>query len=114
MDNIEEKVIELIKSREEGILQKELWKLADIDRRKCSRIVDKLNKERKIIREPETSKGSRTYRIKFIEARPKKVRNFRLLLVGDMFSPCAGCNLECFPEHCPNLSDWVFYLIDER
>lgn len=111
--DIEERILDLIKSSEEGILQKELWKLVEIDRRKCSRIVDKLNKEGKITREPETSKGSRTYRIKFIEHKVKKPRDFKLLLVGDRFSPCAGCSLECVPEHCQPLSEWIFYLSEE-
>jgi Lrp/AsnC family leucine-responsive transcriptional regulator len=107
---IEEKVVQLIRSRKKGILQNELWKKAEIDRRKCSRIVEKLEKEGKIFREEETNKGSRTYRIRLSEKKEEDIKNFKLLLVGDMFVPCTGCTLECVPETCPPLSEWVYYL----
>ncbi len=111
---IEEKILKLIKSRKKGILQNELWKKAEIDRRKCSRIVDKLEKEGKIIREQESTGGTRTYRIRFAEKVEKeKARDFRLLLVKDMFAPCTGCTLECIPEQCVPLSEWVFHLMEE-
>jgi Lrp/AsnC family leucine-responsive transcriptional regulator len=112
---IEEKVINLIKSRKKGILQNELWKKAEIDRRKCSRIVDKLEKEGKIFREQESTRGTRTYRIRLTEKKEKeKARDFRLLLVKEMFAPCTGCALECTPEQCLPLSEWVFQLIEEE
>ncbi len=111
---IEDKVLKLIKSRKKGILQNELWKKAEIDRRKCSRIIDKLEKEGKITREPESDNGTRTFRIKYVEKKEEVIRDFKLLLVGDMFDPCAGCTLECVPEQCMPLSEWVFYLIQEQ
>ncbi len=112
---VEEKILKLIKSRKKGILQNELWKKIDIDRRKCSRIVEKLEKDGLIVREPETNKGTRTYRITIAEARkPDKVRDFKPLLVGDMFAPCTGCALECVPETCGPLSEWVICLINEE
>ena len=111
---IEEKVLKLIKSRKKGILQNELWKKAEIDRRKCSRVVEKLEKEGIIVREHEATRGTRTYRITLTEKKEKKkVRDFRLLLVKDMFAPCTGCAIECTPEQCIPLSDWVFHLIEE-
>ncbi len=111
---IEEKILKLIKSRKKGILQNELWKKAEIDRRKCSRIVDKLEKEGKISREQESTGGTRTYRIRFAEKIEKeKVRDFRLLLVKDIFAPCTGCTLECMPEECIPLSEWIFHLMEE-
>ncbi len=111
---IEELVLKLIKSKKKGILQNELWKKAEIDRRKCSRIVDKLEKEGKIVREEETNKGTRTYRIRFTEKKEEKVKDFKLLMVGDIFTPCTGCARECVPETCPPLSEWVFYLTDGK
>ncbi len=111
---IEEKVLKLIKSRKKGILQNELWKKAEIDRRKCSRILDKLEKEGKIAREQESNKGSRTYRIKYLEPKKEITRNFKLLMVGDLFAPCTGCSLECGPEVCIPLSEWVFCLAAEK
>ncbi len=101
--DIEEKLLKLIKSKKKGILQNELWKAAKIDSSKCSRILARLEKEGKISREP----SDRTYLIKLAKEKKEKTKNFRLLLIGDMFSPCTGCALECVPEQCATLSDWV-------
>ncbi|MCZ7362070.1 MAG: winged helix-turn-helix transcriptional regulator [Candidatus Methanoperedens sp.] len=46
---VEEKILKLIRSRKKGILQNELWKKAEIDRRKCSRIIEKFEKEGRIV-----------------------------------------------------------------
>lgn len=111
--SIEEEILELIKSSEEGILQSNLWKIVNIDRRRCSRIIDKLKKEGIIIREPEISNGSRTYRIKYVKKKEKN-KNFKLLIAGGIFSPCTGCVLECLPEQCMSISEWIFCLMDEE
>ncbi len=105
-----EEALEYIKSREEGVLQSDLWKCLDIDSRKCSRIVSKLLKEELITREPESADGVRTYRLRYVGAESSSGR-FRYLLVGDVFEPCAGCISECVPEHCPELSEWIFAIV---
>lgn len=109
---IEDTILKLIKSRKKGILQNELWKKAEIDRRKCSRIIEKLEKEGKIVREEETDKSVRTYRIRSVEIKEKKAKDFRLLMVDNLFEPCTGCAIECVPEHCIMLRDWVFCLVE--
>ncbi len=101
--DIEEKLLKLIKSKKKGILQNELWKAAKIDSSKCSRILARLEKEGKISREP----SDRTYIIKYAKEKKEKTKDFRLLLIGDIFSPCTGCALECVPEQCVTLSEWV-------
>jgi|SRR3990170_5770005 len=111
---VEEKILKLIRSRKKGILQNELWKKAEIDRRKCSRIIEKFEKEGRIVREEETTKGTRTYRIRLSEKKHEKEKDFKFLLVREMFAPCTGCTLECIPETCPPLSEWVFYLTEEH
>lgn len=111
--DIEEKLLKLIKSKKKGILQNELWKKAKIDSSKCSRILGKLEKEGKISREPGKGKGSKTFLIKHIREKKEKTKNFKLLLIGDMFSPCTGCTLECVPERCIPLSEWVYCLEEE-
>jgi predicted transcriptional regulator len=111
--DIEEKILKLIKARKKGILQNELWKKAKIDSSKCSRILAKLEKEGKISREKESKKGVKTYLIKYTGKKEEKPRNFKLLLIGDMFSPCTGCALECVPEQCIPLSEWVYCLEKE-
>ncbi len=110
----EEKIIGIIKSSEDGVLQKDLWKEAEIDRRKCSRIIDKLKKDGIITRNLESGKGSRTYRIRYLNRKKEVLKDYSLLLVDDMFSPCTGCTIECFPNHCMPLTDWSFSLIKEE
>ncbi len=58
-----EEALEYIKSRPEGALQSDLWKVLQIDSRKCSRIVAKLLKDNIITREIESVDGIRTYRL---------------------------------------------------
>lgn len=111
--DIEEKLLKLIKAKKKGVLQSELWKKAKIDSSKCSRILAKLEKEGKISREQEKAKGSKTYLIKFIGKKEAPTKNFKLLLVGEFFSPCTGCALECEPERCVPLSQWVSCLENE-
>jgi len=108
--DIEEKILKLIKSKKNGILQNDLWKTAKIDSSKCSRIVAKFEKDGIITREHDSSKGSKTYLIKSIEKKEEKVKNLKLLLIEDIFSPCTGCSIECVPEQCVRLSEWVCHL----
>lgn len=112
--DIEEKLLKLIKSNKKGILQNELWKKAKIDSSKCSRIVAKLEKEGKITREQVQDNGKRTYLINTPKKKKEKpAKNFRLLLIEESFSPCTGCVLECIPEQCIPLSEWVYALQEE-
>src|SRR5659263_86315 len=103
--DIEEKILKLIKSKTNGILQNELWKTAKIDSSKCSRIVSKLEKDGLISREQDSSKGSKTYLIKSIEKKQEKVKNYKLLLIAAISSPCTGFSIECVPEQCILLSE---------
>ncbi len=105
-----EEALEYIKSCEDGVLQSDLWKCLDIDSRKCSRIVSKLLKGDLITREPESADGVRTYRLRYVGT-PSSSGRFGQLLTGEMFEPCAGCINECVPEHCPELSEWIFAIV---
>ncbi|MCR3883616.1 Lrp/AsnC family transcriptional regulator [Methanotrichaceae archaeon M04Ac] len=108
-----EEALEYIKSCEEGVLQSDLWKCLDIDSRKCSRIVSKLLREDLIRREPESADGVRTFRLWYAGTKPAGGR-FASLLVGEIFEPCGGCINECVPEHCPELSEWIFAIVLEE
>lgn len=104
-----EEALEYIESQEDGVLQSDLWKVLGIDSRKCSRIVSKLMKEELITRESESSNGIRTYRLRCTKI-PESNR-FMSLIAGDTFEPCAGCIAECTPEHCAELSEWVYSIV---
>jgi Lrp/AsnC family transcriptional regulator, leucine-responsive regulatory protein len=104
-----DEALDYIKSRPEGALQSDLWKILKIDSRKCSRIVAKLLKENLITRKVESSDGIRTYRLYYAEV--SRGRRFDPLLAVDSFEPCAGCIEECIPEHCAKLSEWIFSIV---
>jgi hypothetical protein len=104
-----EEALEYIKSRQEGVLQSDLWKALKIDSRKCSRIVAKLLKEKRITREEESISGIRTFRLCYADKSDS--RRFRSLMAFDIFEPCAGCIEECVPEHCAKLSEWIFTIM---
>lgn len=105
--SIEETALNLIREHNEGIFQNQLWKMLEIDSRKCSRIVSKLLDDNLIIRESAVSNGARTYLLK---VREEKKPAFELLMAGEVFSPCAGCRDACQPETCEKLTFWVMHL----
>ena len=85
-DSLEDKALALIKSRTNGILQSELWKDLDIDSRKCSRVIARLEADGKIKRTWETVKGTRTYRISYLPQKkeaPKKEVDFSLIMAKE-------------------------------
>jgi hypothetical protein len=59
--------MDLIASSQDGMLQADLWKVLQIDRSKCSRIVTKLERLGLIERWPVTTRGIRTFLIKQIK-----------------------------------------------
>lgn len=104
---IEERTLKLISDSKDGVYQNELWKMLEIDSRKCSRIITKLMDADLIIRESAVNNGARTYLIKAVAPEEE---SFELLLAGEMFSPCAGCRLACQPEICELLTAWIHQL----
>ena len=106
--DIEETALKLIKENKEGIFQNELWKMLEIDSRKCSRLINKLMKAELIYRENAVNNGASTYLIKLVAPEEE---SYEFLLAGNMFSPCAGCRLACQPEQCELLTAWIQELI---
>ena len=109
--SIEETALKIIHDSKEGVFQNELWKILEIDSRKCSRVVSKLLDEDLITREQAVSNGARTYLLKVKE---EEQPCFDLLMSGEMFSPCAGCRDACQPEICGKLTAWVSNISDEE
>jgi len=109
--DLEDEAFSIIKKHKEGVYQNTLWKKLDIDSRKCSRIVKKLLDKKLIIRESAVSNGARTYLLK---AKEEAKEVYDLLLAGEMFSACTGCEVECHPEHCGKLTEWVSHLTREE
>lgn len=110
-DDIETQIYNLIKNTVDGVYQKEIWKQMNIDSRKCSRILKKLLDTEQIIREEAVAGGTKTYLLKTVSEERK--RNYDVLMVKDMFSPCTGCMGECRPEYCPALTFWIMNIHDK-
>jgi len=98
---LEEKVLDYIRSRQKGALQSDIWKKFDIDHRKCSRIIANLEKKGLVYRRSEVANGRRTYRV---------LSRYGLLMANDVIAPCCGCTGECVPEYCVPLSRWLLKL----
>ena len=115
--NVEDRALELIKASPKGVLQSDLWKDLDIDSRKCSRVVAKLEADGKIKRTWETVSGTRTYRLSYVPPKkeaPKKEYKFDLIMAEDEVAPCVGCTYECEPDYCPDLGNWIELLAKEE
>jgi DNA-binding Lrp family transcriptional regulator len=106
MPAVEDEALRIIQSRQEGVLQSELWKLLNIDSRKCSRVVKKLSDAGLIDRLEYREEGLKTYLLK---ARQQAV-DPSLLMAGEELIPCVGCDLDCNVEQCSVLLDWMYEL----
>jgi DNA-binding Lrp family transcriptional regulator len=101
-----DEALKLIQSKPEGVLQSELWKELEVDSRKCSRIVKKLEENGLIERSEFKKDGIKTF---LLRARQMPV-NPCDLLAGDELIPCINCELECIVEECHPLMDWMYQL----
>lgn len=110
MKDLAERALREIQSHPEGVLQSELWKLLEIDSRKCSRVVKGLLDDEKVERIEYRREGQRTYLLKA----KKPAVDPSLLLAGGELLPCIGCEEECEVLICPLLLDWMYQLAIEE
>ncbi|MDO8841704.1 Lrp/AsnC family transcriptional regulator [Methanocalculus sp.] len=106
-DELFEEALRLIQSKSEGVLQSELWKLLEVDSRKCSRIVKRLIDSGVVERHDFRKNGIKTFLLKSTK---KRVINPSLLMAGEHLIPCVGCDRECVVEACELLLDWMYEL----
>ena len=106
MTQSDDDALKVIQSKAEGVLQSDLWKILDVDSRKCSRIVKKLLDSGMIERNEYRKNGIKTFVLKATR-RPVDPGQ---LLAGDELIPCIGCDLECVVIECHQLLDWMYQL----
>ena len=106
MNNPIEEALKVIQSKPEGVLQSELWKILDVDSRKCSRIVKKLVDTGLIERTEFKKDGIKTFVLKAT----KRPLDPNLILAGEELIPCIGCEEECNAIDCNRLMDWMYQL----
>ncbi len=105
MTSVEE-ALRVIQSKPEGVLQSELWKILDVDSRKCSRIVKKLIDTGLIERAEFRKEGIKTF---VLRAKKRPVDPCHIM-AGEELIPCVGCDLECNVIECNRLLDWMYQL----
>lgn len=106
-------MFDLVRQHKDGILQSSVRKTLEIDSKKCSRTIAKLMKNHLIRREPELANGRNTFRLYCMEFTGQSDKH-KYLLAGGVFSPCTGCSIECNPETCGPLDEWVWAIIKEE
>ncbi|RXE56159.1 AsnC family transcriptional regulator [Methanoculleus taiwanensis] len=110
MNDQEEAALSLIQSHRQGVRQSDLWKLLEIDSRKCSRIVKRLLDSGLIERIEFREEGIKTYLLRA----KKRAIDPSVILAGTEILPCIGCDQECTPEECAMLLDWIYQLALEE
>jgi DNA-binding Lrp family transcriptional regulator len=98
--------LRVIQKKPEGVLQSDLWKILDVDSRKCSRIVKRLLDSGMIERIEFRKNGIKTFVLKACR-RPVDPSQ---LLAGEELVPCIACDQECEVEQCARLLDWMYQL----
>ncbi|MHC1624685.1 MAG: MarR family transcriptional regulator [Methermicoccaceae archaeon] len=119
----EHEVLAILNERGE-VLQSELWKMMGIDSRKCSRVVGRLLEKGIISREYAVVNGTRTYLIRLTnnggenkeavgDTKEEKSHDIdaSILVCNGCLVPCAGCNIECHPEYCDMLTEWIYEIM---
>jgi Lrp/AsnC family transcriptional regulator, leucine-responsive regulatory protein len=106
MNNPVDEGLRVIQSHPEGVLQSELWKILDVDSRKCSRIVKKLIDSGLIERAEFKKEGIKTY----ILRATRRPLDPCQILAGEELVPCIGCDEECIVSECHRLMDWMYQL----
>ena len=109
LSEIERAGLELIREQG-GIHQSEFWKELDVDSRKGSRIIDKLEEKGLVEREDTVYDGHNTYLI--TPVRDPADLEFSLLMAGDMLSPFVGD--EEIDAQSDAFSQWVMNLAYEE
>ena len=108
LSNVEREGLQLIRETG-GIHQSEFWKELDVDSRKGSRIIDKLEELGLVEREETVYDGHNTYLV--APVRDPRDLDFSLLMAGDMLSPFVG-DEEIDPQS-DAFSQWVMSLAYE-
>ena len=86
------------------ITQAEVSKMLGIDHRDTSKLIGVMLKDHIIKR----TRADRTFLLEKngSDIQEKKI-DFNVLLSGDKFSPCCGCDLDCDPVNCNKLTVWI-------
>ena len=105
LSDVEREGLQLIRETG-GVHQSAFWKELDVDSRKGSRIVDKLEELDLVEREETVYDGHNTYLV--TPVRDPRDLDFSLLMAGDMLSPFVGD--EEIDANSDKFSQWIMSL----
>lgn len=89
-------------------LQSDIWKTTNIDRRTCSKLIKILEDEKVIKRTKAKGKTYMIERINFKNITPDNKTRFSALVSDNgKFSPCTACVIDCNPETCNVINNWI-------
>ncbi len=90
------------------VTQAEMWKALGISSREGSEITGYMLGDKLIRRTRIKIQGKWTFLLESANGNGHaKKTDFSALLYGDKFSPCCGCEKECMPVNCIQLTEWV-------
>ena len=90
------------------ITQAEMWKALGINSKDGSELIGYMLNERLIKRTIIKIGSSRTFLLESANGNGHAKRiGYSVLLSGDKFSPCCGCEKDCVPAYYNQLIEWV-------
>jgi len=114
ISELEKKALEIIETKEGGVLQSDLWKMLGLDSREGSRLVLRLVKKGLVKREQVSVNGRRTYKLTPAKMAAEPV-TVKINIASILDIPCTTCPQisECGPKNfydpatCPLLEAWI-------
>ncbi len=90
------------------VSQAEMWKALGISSKEGSELIGYLLGDKLIRRTRIKTDGKWTFLLESANGNGHaKKTGFFVLLSGDRFSPCCGCEKDCVPKSCMQLAEWV-------
>lgn len=106
--DFKKQVLELLSKNKDGIAQCDIWKILNMDRRKCAKIIGQLEEHKLITKSKTMCRGAPSYLIKLVAIVKEKKKDFSALISNGKFSPCTGCKIyECDPKNCGDIMVWL-------
>lgn len=90
------------------VTQAQMWKALGISSKDGSELIGYLLNEKIIKRTAINIKGKRTFLLESANGNDRSRKtDYSVLLYGDRFSPCCGCEVDCIPIDCIRLTEWI-------
>lgn len=90
------------------VTQAEMWKALGISSKEGSELIRYMLDGKLVKRSRTKIEGKWTFLLESANGnRYAKKIDYSILLSDDKFSPCCGCEKDCMPANCMQLTEWV-------